>query len=215
MIGRGMGSVVGATLVVAVVAVVAVARGQSAAPASADGGAAPAAAAVPGSDVDRPSPNRLPSLPSLYETGRIGAAPEAERTAIEPQEEINVSSEKSVDNTTADVTDVTAPAPRSGVVNQAVLDQQIANRFATLESCRADVARTKRVPPNEVLASTLTLRWTIRPNGATADTTVVATSPVDLDVMSCVKTALVRWKFTAPRGGPVRVERVFNFRALQ
>jgi len=30
-----------------------------------------------------------------------------------------------------------------------------------------------------------------------------------------VKTAMMRWKFMAPRGGPVRIERVFNFRALQ
>ena len=219
-----------------VVALAAAARAEPPALTSADGGApnaAPAAdapnaapaAGVPNAapsagapntaapaDSDRLSPERLLSGPSLYETGRVGTAPQATPKAIAPEEQFDLGREKAVDSATASLPPA---APRAGVVDQAVLDQQIENRFAALENCRVDVARQKRVPPTEILATTLTLRWTIRPNGVTADTVVVASSPVDIDVMSCVKTAMMRWKFMAPRGGPVRLERVFNFRALQ
>jgi hypothetical protein len=239
-VGREIGSMLGASLVVAaaVVAIVTVARADSPAPGgspapagspapmSSDGGqasapvpsaapgAGPSAApsAAPGQSSDPLSPERLLSGPSLYETGRVGTAPQAAPKAIEPQEVQDLGREKSVDTAAASIA---PPAPRAGVIDQAALDQQIENRFAALQNCRVDVARQKRVPPNEIVATTLTLRWTIRPNGTTADTVVVASNPVDLEVMSCVKSAMMGWKFMAPRGGPVRLERVFNFRALQ
>jgi hypothetical protein len=203
----------GASLVLAA-ALAATAQAESPAPASPDAGAAAAGSAPDpagsAADSDRLSPRRLLSGPSLYETGRIGTAPQA-KSAIEPQEQLDLGHEKSVDREAASTA---APVPRSGEINQAVLDHQIDARFGVLDNCRLDVARTKSVPPTDIVASTLTLRWTIRPNGSTADTVVVASSPADPEVMSCVKAAMRGWKFVAPRGGSVQVERAFTFKPL-
>ena len=51
-----------------------------------------------------------------------------------------------------------------------------------------------------------------QPQGDIAATEVVATAPIDIDVMDCVKGAMRTWTFTRPRGGPVPVERAFHFR---
>jgi hypothetical protein len=204
-IGRCLGSMLGSALLLA--ALTPAVRAQPAAPGSPDGGS-PNAEPV---ESDRPSPTQLMPGPSLYETGRIGTTPQAASTAIEPEEQLGTRREKSVEGAAATIA---TPGPKTGVVDQNVLDQQIEARFAPLEDCRVDVARAKRVKPAQIIATTLTLRWTIQPGGVTADTLVVASSPVDLDVMSCVKSAMSRWKFIAPRGGPVRVERLFTFRPL-
>ena len=94
------------------------------------------------------------------------------------------------------------------------LTQEIQTNFETLENCRVDVARAKRVALSKVLADELLLRWTIEPSGQTGPTEVVATAQVDLDLMDCVKAAMSRWSFTRPRGGAMHVERAFAFRRV-
>jgi hypothetical protein len=213
-IGRGFGSMLGVSLVLAA-ALAARVRADSTAPESSHGGVAPstpAKTAAP-SDPDRPSRTGLLSGPSLYETGRIGSAPQAAPTAIEPQGALGAPGEKSVEGAANEVANA-EPRLAPGVVNKVILDREIDARFAGLEDCRVDVARSKRIKPNEVIATTLALRWTIRPSGEAADTAVVATSPVDLEVMDCLKAAMSSWKFTPPRGGSVRIERSFTFRPL-
>jgi hypothetical protein len=63
-----------------------------------------------------------------------------------------------------------------------------------------------------VVADELLLRWTIDASGLTSSTQVVAATPVDLDLMDCVKAAMSQWSFTRPRGGTIRLERAFTFR---
>ena len=89
--------------------------------------------------------------------------------------------------------------------------QQIAEHFADIADCRVDVARLKQVMPAEVMADKLMLRWIIQPDGTTASTEVVAVAPVDLGIMDCAKRVMSQWTFTRPRGGPMSVERPFQF----
>ena len=159
------------------------------------------------------SPTQLLSGPSLYETGRVGSAPKAPPTAIEPQDGLSARREKSIQRAAAGI-DTPPPKRPPGVIDPQTLDREVEARFAALENCRVDVARARRIMPAEITANTLTLRWTIERGGQTAATAVVATTPVDLEVMSCVKAAMSRWRFTSPRGGPVEVERLFNFRPM-
>jgi hypothetical protein len=163
---------------------------------------------------DRFSPMRMLSGPSVYETGRVGAIPEAESTAIEPQEQIGIRNEKTVKRIAAG-TEPMSLKPRPGTIDQGILEREIRTRFADVEGCRVDVARTRRINPAEVTADRLTLRWTIQPGGDIVATTVVATAPVDLEVMDCIKGAMSRWTFSSPIGGPVEVERAFTFHALR
>ena len=74
-----------------------------------------------------------------------------------------------------------APPP-PGVIDDKLLDSEIATRFEPLALCRIDVARNKQLRAEEVEADRLTLRWTIQPTGKVTATEVVATTPVDADV---------------------------------
>jgi hypothetical protein len=100
----------------------------------------------------------------------------------------------------------------SGVVDPTTFARQIRTRFALLNDCPIEVARHQRIAPAALRARRLTLRWTILSSGRVADTAVVATSPVDIRVMDCVKRQMSLWSFTEPQGGPVHVERPFSFR---
>jgi hypothetical protein len=109
-----------------------------------------------------------------------------------------------------------ALAPRPpGVIDDKVLGGEIASRFEPLALCRIDVARSKQLRAEEVEADRLTLRWTIEPTGKATATEVVATTPVDADVLHCVKHQMTTWTFSRPSGGPLPVERVFSFRSAE
>jgi hypothetical protein len=101
-----------------------------------------------------------------------------------------------------------------GQVDLGLLDQEIDARFASLDHCRVDVARRKRVSPAQIAADTLTLRWTILGKGQVAAMDVVGSTPVDPEVMDCIKREGSSWRFTAPFGGDVRLQRVLVFRLL-
>jgi len=174
---------------------------ESAAPAA----AIPAATTAPS---DSLSPMRLMDGPSLRETGRIAVAPApVPMNLIENEEALKAPKE-----TRAASSFEVAPTQRpSGVLNQRVLDREITERFAQIANCRVEVARAKQVTPPQIVADTLLLRWTIERDGSTAATDVVATAPVDLAVMDCAKRVMSQWRFTAPRGGSIAVERPFTY----
>ena len=172
-------------------------------------------------EVSDPSDPRPPSAlfsgPSLRETGRIGAMPSAAPSnLVEPQTQLSSPDEKSIaPAATALEEEETPPRRPAGVINKRVLDREIAERFATIDDCRVEVARSHQVLPTAVTAITLLLRWTIERDGTTSATDVVATNAIDMGVMDCAKQAMSRWTFTRPRGGPVSVERTFQFKSLQ
>lgn len=178
--------------------------------------AEPAAVGAPESDPL--SPTNLVAGPSLYETGKMGvipgSGPTPAPTPIPAELQWAGNSEKSIKPVAADIADAPPPRPPEGIIDPAMLGQEIAANFEAVENCRVDVARAKRVPPSRVVADELLLRWTIEPTGQTGSTEVVATTQVDLDLMDCVKAAMSRWSFTRPRGGAVRIERPFTFRQV-
>ena len=107
------------------------------------------------------------------------------------------------------------PSPEpTGRVNARLLDRDITAKFAALDHCRTDVARRKRVPPALITADTLTLRWTIARKGQVAAMDVVGSTPVDPEVLDCVKRDTNGWLFPAPGGGELRLNRALVFRRL-
>lgn len=176
--------------------------------------AQPAAVSAP--DADPLSPANLVAGPSLYETGKMGVMPESPAipapTPVPGELQWAGNSEKSIKPVAADIADAPAPRPPEGAIDPVRLDEESQANFEALESCRVDVARAKRVALSKVLADALLLRWTIDPSGSTGATEVVAATPIDLDLMDCVKVAMSRWSFTPPRGGSIHVERAFAFR---
>jgi len=157
------------------------------------------------------APAALIQGPSLRETGRVGALAPEDAGGISGGKDLSAP-EKNVVPAAAGIGNV-APTT-GGSISKAVLDDQIATRFATLDNCRIEVARNKQVLPAGVVANSLVLRWTIYPDGHSGMTSVVATAPTDDRVMDCVKATMQRWTFAEPRGGPVQVERTFSFRSI-
>ena len=182
--------------------------------------AAPVMAEPPGTApaADPQLPSNLLALPSLYETGRVGATPESapspSPTPVPAELQWAGNSEKSIKPVAADIADAPPPRPPEGIIDPVRLNQEIAANFEAVENCRVDVARAKRVGLSKVVADRLLLRWTIDPTGYVSATEVVATAQADLDLMDCVKAAMSRWSFTRPRGGSVRIERPFTFRSV-
>jgi hypothetical protein len=103
-----------------------------------------------------------------------------------------------------------APRP-AGTIEEDQLNSEIAARFETLEGCRIDVARRRHVAMGDIEADRLTLRWTIDEAGAVTAATAVGTTAIDAIVLDCVKRAMTGWTFSRPSGGPLPVERVYEF----
>ena len=114
---------------------------------------------------------------------------------------------------TAAVAAAVTPEP-VGRVDARLLDRDITTKFAALNHCRTDVARRKRVPPALIAADQLTLRWTIAGKGQVAAMDVVGNTPVDPEVLGCIKRDANIWLFAAPVGGEVRLNRALVFRRL-
>jgi hypothetical protein len=181
--------------------------------------ATPVKAEPPGTPAADPlSPSSLLSGPSLYETGKVGVTPDSAPvpapTPIPSVMEWAGNGEKSIKPVAADIANAPPPRPPEGVIDPARLQRETASALETVENCRFDVARDKRIAPSKVVADQLILRWTIDPSGQTSSTEVVAATPVDLELMDCVKAAMSRWSFTRPRGGSIRVERLYAFRQM-
>src|SRR5450432_3169735 len=153
-LGRVVGSLVGAPLLLAL------------------GLAAPAVAepAETAAVEDPQQPSSLLALPSLYETGRVGAtptsAPSPAPTPVPAELQWAGNSEKSIKPVAADIADAPPPRPPEGAIDPVRLAQEIEANFETVENCRVDVARVKRVGLSKVVADRLLLRWTIDPSGS-------------------------------------------------
>ena len=173
--------------------------------------------AAPSPAPDPLSPASLLSGPSLYETGKVGLAPEAAPAPAPTPGTLEWAGdhEKSVQPVAAGMADAPPPKPPQGTIDPVQLDRELNANLSALDDCRIEVARTKRIAPAAVVADELLLRWTIKPTGSVGFTQVVATTPVDMDVMTCVKaTMMTRWSFTRPQGGQIELERTFAFRKI-
>jgi hypothetical protein len=154
------------------------------------------------------APSPFPQGPSLRETGRIGPMFPQGSGEIQ-RDELAMPSETTIHRVS--LTDHKLPGVGgAGVVDEAVLDREVGARLFAAQDCRIEVARRKQVTPSEVVASPLTLRWTILPSGGVASTAVIASALDDAELADCLKKQMVSWVFTGPRGGPVSVERSFQ-----
>jgi len=122
--------------------------------------------------------------------------------------------EKSVEPVAAGVANAPPPRPPVGTIDPMILNREMAANLSRVADCRIEVARNRQVPPAQVPAETLLLRWTIKPTGDVAASDVVATSPTDIDVMTCAKSAMSQWRFSPPRGGSIDMERTVSFKPL-
>jgi hypothetical protein len=114
---------------------------------------------------------------------------------------------------TAAMAGTVTPEP-AGPLNGRLLDRDITAKFASLEQCRTDVARRKRVSPVLIAADTLKLRWTPAGKGQVAVMDVVGNTPVDAGALDCVPRDANLWLFAGPLGGDVRLNRGLVFRRL-
>lgn len=174
----------------------------------------PPAAASP--VLDPMAPSSLLAGPSLHETGRVGVMPDnsAPPESLKPAATQWSTTEKSIEPVAAGVANAPPPHPPEGTIDPMLLDREMATNLSRVADCRIEVARYRQVPPAQVPAETLLLRWTIKPTGAVGGSDVVATAPTDLDVMNCAKSTMSQWRFSPPRGGSVEMERSVSFRPL-
>ncbi|HVR61779.1 MAG TPA: hypothetical protein VMU50_07750 [Polyangia bacterium] len=169
-------------------------------------------AASPGGDRDSP---REPA--SLRETGRVGSTsvntqgfPIDDGRVVTPDPAEMAVTPMPMGDDDADVGG--GAAASTGHIAPAVLEPEIDARMTGALVCRLEIARRKRITTDQVRAETLELRWVILPSGRVGGQQVVATSPVDPDVMSCVKRRMASWTFTAPTGGAVSLSRNLSFK---
>jgi len=167
--------------------------------------------------LDPLAPSSLMAGPSLRETGRVGVIPGASA----PPEALTPSattwagdSEKSVEPVAAGFAKAPPPRPPVGTIDPLLLNQEMAANLAKVEDCRIEVARARQVPPAQVAAEPLLLRWTIQPTGETRTADVQSTGTTDQDLVSCARSTMSQWRFSPPRGGSMDVERTVSFRRL-
>lgn len=166
--------------------------------------------------LDPLAPSTLMSGPSLRETGRVGVMPGASASpdALTPAVlQWAGNDEKSVQPVAAGFAAAPPPRPPVGTLDPLLLSQEMSAKLAKLEDCRIEVARARQVPPAQVAAEPLKLRWTIQPSGETRVNDVALTGPTDPDVVSCARSTMSQWRFTPPRGGSMPIERTVSFRA--
>ena len=167
--------------------------------------------------LDPMAPSSLLAGPSLRETGRVGVMPESSAPPAELKPaamQWGSNQEKSIEPVAAGVANAPPPRPPAGTIDPMLLNREMAANLSRVEDCRIEVARNRQVPPAQVPADTLLLRWTINPTGEVAGSDVVATAPTDLDVMTCAKSAMSQWRFSPPRGGSMEMERTVSFKRL-
>jgi len=94
----------------------------------------------------------------------------------------------------------------------AITDEESHKLERRLDACPVEVARRRQVPPAQVAAVTVTLRWTIEPNGHVRNAEAIAAAPeTDLEVAACAKRVVTEWVFPKPPPAPVTVQRTYSF----
>ena len=81
---------------------------------------------------------------------------------------------------------------------------------ARVAACRIEVARRRQVPPAKVSAGTVTVRFTVDPNGRVRNAEALSASDTDPDVSACAKRVLSEWVFARHEGKPITVERTYH-----
>lgn len=180
-----------------------------------EGEMSPHAATTP--VLDPLAPSSLMAGPSLRETGKVGVMPEsaAPPESLTPGEMSWAGQpEKSVQPVAAGFASAPPPRPPVGTIDPMLLNREMNANLAKVEDCRIEVARARQVPPSQVPAEPLVLRWTIQPTGQTQTRDVLASAMTDQDVVTCAKATMSQWRFTPPRGGSMDLEKTVSFRGL-
>jgi len=168
------------------------------------GGTVPSAQMLPGPSLQETGKVSPPKLEGDSPTKGIRAAP---KLKARPEPQVAASDTP------------TAPAPQPPASPTLALSrpvqQQVTVHLRELNQCRVQVARDKHVPPGQVPAGALLLRWTIGLDGNVSGTEVVEKAPVDPAVLECVRQAIAKWTFPVPDKGPLPVERRFRFGAVK
>ncbi|HET6282296.1 MAG TPA: AgmX/PglI C-terminal domain-containing protein [Polyangia bacterium] len=152
--------------------------------------------------------------PTLFETGRVAAARVTDPgVAIQRRREFASPNEAAVQVTPGGEEQSSPIVPRPVSTSDPVaMEREVRAHLAALADCRVESARRDQIRPDQVIASELVLRWTILRTGVVSDTAVVATQPIDSNVMGCVKERMNSWTFSPIAGASAEVERKLVFR---
>ena len=78
-------------------------------------------------------------------------------------------------------------------------------RFEELGQCREELSVIRKVKPAEIKAGRVQLDWTVGEDGDVQGVKVVALSPTDPDLMTCVHRKVSAWRVTPAPADPYRV----------
>jgi hypothetical protein len=159
---------------------------------------------------DAAEPQTLTGL-TPGDNGRVGTVSFADHASIAPAP---IPANRPDVSVTARMAKLLKPEPVPPA-EASLLEREINAQFATLDHCRTDVARRNGVRPAAVTVDSLTIRWTITGAGQVTVMEVVGTTPVDADVLDCIKRDTKKWVFTALTTGDLKIERSHVFRLLE
>jgi len=175
-----------------------------------------AAAGNGGAGGDALAPKKMLTGPSMVETGKVSPAKlegDTPAKAVAPARKLPARPEPQVAGADAPgAAPAVRPKPAKVALPPAV-EQQVTLRLRELNGCRVQVARDKHVPPPQVRAGDVTLRWTIGLDGTVSGVEVVEKTPVDPAVLECTQQAIAKWRFPVPDNGPLPIERRYRFHA--
>jgi len=97
-------------------------------------------------------------------------------------------------------------APRAADLSE--LDYRQTER--PVANCRIEVARRRRVVPDQVSAGTVVLRFTVEPSGRVRGAEAVWAANTDLEVAACAKRVLSEWTFAKHASGDIQAEHTYR-----
>jgi hypothetical protein len=113
----------------------------------------------------------------------------------------------------------TLPAPSLDAEGQAraaseppgLAEEEYRRTDGPVTACRVEIARRRRIAPVKVAARTVTVRFTIEPDGRVRDAEALAAAGTDLEVAACAKRVVSEWVFAKHAQGPIVVQRRYLF----
>lgn len=108
---------------------------------------------------------------------------------------------------TPDSSEKPAPPSQEPKPEEAINVTAFEKEAQRLWRCRYDVAAKLRKAPAEVLAGNVLIRFTVNVQGVPFGVVVVAEQATDSDVLTCVKTAVERWRMSPPPQSDLYVEK--------
>jgi hypothetical protein len=143
--------------------------------------------------------------------GGIGAAPD------KPHDDVQVRARAQATETAAGEAVPAAATGEDPIAAAEAEHDHFAGAEHRLAACRIEVARRRRVPPAHVAAGTVTLRWTVQPDGHVRNAEAVGAVDTDLEVAACAKRVMSEWVFDRAKPGtdaaahPVTVQATYKF----